>query len=411
MARAARVDGGIELGTAANAAKILLVDDEENLLSGLKRQLRNDFKVTTAAGGAAALEALDEHGPFAVVVSDMQMPEMNGVEVLEAFKERAQETVRMMLTGNADQETATHAINTGNIFRFFSKPCATEDLVEGLTAGVKQYRLLSAERELLEKTLAGSLKLLSDIMSFLDPNKTRDVSNMRDWARPLTKKLKYPRPWEIDFACMLATLGQISVPPELLAKQNSGEVLSEDELEVFQYVPEVGRDLISNIPRLGGVSDGILYQDENFDGGGFPEGDVVGNTIPPAGRFLKVLKAVAGASRAGSVTPGTIESFAAREGVFDPGILAGMKAVLQEHGDIMGEHADDVDKSLTIGLLRDGQRLLDDLHYADGRLLLSKKTVLTDLHVNRLRALAKTQALEEPVRVMMPTGTKEVADV
>lgn len=398
------------MGTPANSEKILLVDDEENLLSGLKRQLRNDFKVTTAAGGKAALEALDEYGPFAVVVSDMQMPEMNGVEVLEAFKERAPETVRMMLTGNADQETATHAINTGSIFRFFSKPCATEDLVEGLTAGVKQYRLLSAERELLEKTLAGSLKLLSDIMSFLDPNMTRDVSNMRDWARLLTKKLKYPRAWEIDFACMLATLGQISVPPELMAKQNSGDTLSEDELEVFQYVPEVGRDLISNIPRLNGVSDGILYQDKNYDGSGFPEDDVAGNSIPPAGRFLKVLKAVANASHAGSVTPGTIDSFAAQEGVFDPGILAGMKHVLVEHGDIMGERPDDVEKSLTIGLLRHGQRLLDDLLYTDGRLLLSKKTVLTDLHINRLRALAKTQSLEEPIRVMMPTETSEGAD-
>lgn len=399
------------MGTPENSEKILLVDDEENLLSGLKRQLRNDFKVTTAVGGAAALEALDEHGPFAVVVSDMQMPEMNGIEVLEAFKERAPETVRMMLTGNADQETATTAINTGSIFRFFSKPCATGDLVEGLTAGVKQYRLLSAERELLEKTLAGSLKLLSDIMSFLDPNMTRDVSNMRDWARLLTKKLKYPRAWEIDFACMLATLGQISVPPELMAKQNSGETLSEDELEVFQYVPEVGRDLISNIPRLTGVCDGILYQDKNYDGSGFPEDDISGNSIPPAGRFLKVLKAVAHASRTGAVTPSTIETFAAQEGVFDPGILKGMKAVLVEHGDIMGEHVDDVEKSLTIGLLRHGQRLLDDLHYADGRLLLSKKTVLTDVHINRLRALAKTQSVEEPIRVKLPMGESGVEGV
>lgn len=103
----------------ANLEKILIVDDDKNLLSGIRRQLREHFEVTIAVGGAQALEALTEKGPFAVIVSDMRMPEMTGVELLGAFKERAPETVRMMLTGNADQNTAADAINSGSIFRFF----------------------------------------------------------------------------------------------------------------------------------------------------------------------------------------------------------------------------------------------------------------------------------------------------
>ena len=91
--------------------KILLVDDEQNILTGLKRQLRGTFNILTAEGGHKGLEALEEQGPFAVIVSDMRMPEMNGIQFLVKASEVCPDAVRMMLTGNADLETAMHAVN------------------------------------------------------------------------------------------------------------------------------------------------------------------------------------------------------------------------------------------------------------------------------------------------------------
>ena len=132
--------------------KILLVDDDPNILQGFKRQLRKQFQIETALGGKEGLEAVVKSGPFAVIVSDMQMPEMDGIQFLNAVRQVAPDSVRVMLTGNADQKTATDAVNDGHIFRFLTKPCSPEAFSKSLEAGIEQYRLITAERELLSKT-------------------------------------------------------------------------------------------------------------------------------------------------------------------------------------------------------------------------------------------------------------------
>ena len=83
-------------------AKVLLVDDDEMLLAGLKRQLRNRFKIETAISGEDAVKMVEENGPYAVVVSDYIMPGMNGIEFLRQVKVSDPHTIRMMLTGSAD---------------------------------------------------------------------------------------------------------------------------------------------------------------------------------------------------------------------------------------------------------------------------------------------------------------------
>src|SRR5580693_9859098 len=115
--------------------KILMVDDEDAVLVGYQRMFRNEFQIETAPGGAAALSALEATGPYAVVVSDMRMPEMDGVHLLTKIKQLAPDTIRIMLTGNADIQTAVSAVNEGSIFRFLTKPCEKETLGKALSAG------------------------------------------------------------------------------------------------------------------------------------------------------------------------------------------------------------------------------------------------------------------------------------
>ena len=112
------------------AAKILLVDDEEHVLSGYKRYLRNHFEVHTANGGKLGLTAIQKEGPFAVVVSDFKMPEINGNQFLSNVRAIAPDTVRMMLTGYADLPTTIDAVNEGNIYRLLTKPCSSENLLQ-----------------------------------------------------------------------------------------------------------------------------------------------------------------------------------------------------------------------------------------------------------------------------------------
>src|SRR5215471_19321351 len=106
---------------------ILLVDDD---LHGYRRSLRGEFLMDTVLSGQEALNLIQSKGPYAVVISDMRMPGMDGVELLRRVKSVSPETVRIMLTGNADQDSAVEAINEGSIFRFLNKPCEKEKMAK-----------------------------------------------------------------------------------------------------------------------------------------------------------------------------------------------------------------------------------------------------------------------------------------
>ena len=126
--------------------KVLIVDDDVNLLASLRRRLGRRFTVTTAVSAEEGLTSLKEHGPFAVVVSDQRMDHMDGIQFLTEVKDRSPETMRMMLTGNVDLRVAIDAINEAGAYRFLTKPCSGEDLIGAVEEGVKQYWLNTAER-------------------------------------------------------------------------------------------------------------------------------------------------------------------------------------------------------------------------------------------------------------------------
>lgn len=128
--------------------RILCIDDEPNVLSGIERQLRGRFDLTTAVGAKEGLAVLKEKGPFAVVISDYKMPEMSGVEVLKEAARIAPDSVRLMLTGCADLDVAVSALNEGGIWRFLSKPCSREALQNAIRGALEHYRLIMVEREL-----------------------------------------------------------------------------------------------------------------------------------------------------------------------------------------------------------------------------------------------------------------------
>src|SRR4051794_27132877 len=102
--------------TTRRLPPILCVDDDESIVIGLQRVLRGRFAVTTARGGHKAIEAIEAHGPFAVIVSDLRMPYLDGIGLLRRVKEISPQTVRVLLTGQADLHTAIAAVNEGHVF-------------------------------------------------------------------------------------------------------------------------------------------------------------------------------------------------------------------------------------------------------------------------------------------------------
>ena len=121
------------------------VDDEESILKGFRLHLRKGFDLFTANSGEDGLRVFDEEGGFAVVLSDMRMPGIDGAVMLSSIKERNADVVTMLLTGHADFESAMSAVNDGNVFRMLSKPCPPERLIQSLYAGLRQHELIVGE--------------------------------------------------------------------------------------------------------------------------------------------------------------------------------------------------------------------------------------------------------------------------
>jgi serine phosphatase RsbU (regulator of sigma subunit) len=152
--------------------KILFVDDDANLLASFRRQLRKQFQIETAIGGSEGLDLVEQNGPYSVIVSDFRMPHMDGIEFLTRVREIEPDTVRIMLTGNADMQAAIQAVNEGNIFRFLTKPCSADVLGESLNTGIEQYQQVTREREYNEKSrhsMALAMEVQQDLIPKAEP--------------------------------------------------------------------------------------------------------------------------------------------------------------------------------------------------------------------------------------------------
>lgn len=245
--------------------KILFVDDDSNLLSALKRGLRKQFDLSVALGPQLGLEMVSQMGPFAVVVADMRMPGMDGIEFLSHVRSIHPDTVRMMLTGNADLQTAINAVNEGNIFRFLTKPCPQETIIGAVEAGLEQYRLVTAERELLEKTLMGSLKMLSEILSLVNPLAFSRATRVRRYVQHIGAQRHHPDNWwEFEVAALLSQIGCVTLTADTLDKVYAQVPLSDEEQQVFAAHPNVAYNLLTKIPRLEPIAQMIANQQKPF---------------------------------------------------------------------------------------------------------------------------------------------------
>lgn len=241
---------------------ILFVDDEPNVLSGISRQLRGRYAVTTCHEPLEAAALIERSPPFAVVVSDFRMPKMNGVQFLARVRERCPDSVRMMLTGQADLETAVMAVNEGSIFRLLLKPCPFDGLTAAIDAGLRQYRLLQTERELLERTLRGAIELLSDVLAAISSTAFSRAARVREVASRLAKRLDFENEWEVEVTAMLSQIGCVTVPSGVLERKLSGKTLDEHESQAYLNHPKSGRELLRKIPRLERVAEAVGSQFE-----------------------------------------------------------------------------------------------------------------------------------------------------
>jgi len=231
-------------------AKILLVDDEPAVLAGYERTLHREFQVDTAVGGELGLEAILRSGPYAVVISDMRMPGMSGAQFLAKARKSAPDTVRMLLTGYTELGAAIEAINEGNIFRFLTKPCAKDVLVAAIQSGVEQNELIRSEKELLEQTLLGSIKVLTDVLGAACPEAFGRSLRIGQFVRHIANKFNFAFRWRLEAAATLSQLGCVTLDLELIQRCSGGAKLSQEDQARFDTHPRAGMQLLAGIPRL-----------------------------------------------------------------------------------------------------------------------------------------------------------------
>jgi response regulator RpfG family c-di-GMP phosphodiesterase len=380
--------------------RVLFVDDDPNLLASCERNFHRHFPVETAEGGEAALQKIAERGPFAVVVSDRQMPQMDGIRFLSLVKERAPDTVRIMLTGNADLEGAIQVVNEGNIFRFLTKPCSLEILGKVVADALAQYRLVTAEKELLNKTLSGSIKLLTDILSMMEPQLFGRAQTLRDIIINVAKKFKAENDWEIPLAVMLAPIGHVTIPPELLIRARDGGVLSKVEEQIVSQLPETAARLLANIPRLEGVARIVRYSRKNYDGSGQPCDLVKGGALPLGSRLLKILNDLAQLQAGGSNRLQALNEMHTRLGWYDPALL---DAVREYYG--VGTAARDATRSsvsISIHDLAPGMVLRSNIETKEGTLILCAGHHITEMTLEKIKNFDRVSGIKEPLFVEGP---------
>jgi response regulator RpfG family c-di-GMP phosphodiesterase len=379
----------------APSLRILCVDDDTNVLSAHQRNLRKQFSLDTAPSGAEALRLIKSHGPYAVIVADMRMPEMDGLQLLTEVKRLAPETTRIMLTGDADQHTAMEAVNRGHIFRFLTKPCEPETLGAALRAGQEQHRLITVEKDLLEKTLNGSVQLLIEILSLADPVGFGRCQSLRGRILTCARHLNVSQTWDLEMGAVLAQIGCVALPPAVLAKWRSGALLNAAEKDLILHVPEVGAQLLSNIPRLEQVAGIVRYQHKNFNGSGLPNDGIAGLEIPLGARLLKVLADLASLEAANKSRDLALQAMQRRLGCYDLAVIQAVSLSL----DIHLPTAEDT--AVAAKDLQPGHLILADVKTVDGALIVKKGATVSPLLLARLRAFASLDMLEEPIKVRM----------
>jgi response regulator RpfG family c-di-GMP phosphodiesterase len=374
--------------------KILLVDDDNSILDGYQRSLSREFLMETAQGGQQALTLVTDNGPYAVVVSDMRMPGMDGVELLSRIKTLAPDTIRVMLTGNADMDTAVNAINEGSIFRFLNKPCSKEVMAKTLTAALVQYRLVNAEKQLLEQTLSGSIQVLTEVLSLVNPAAFSRAERARRYIHHIVTSMNLGDPWQYEVAAMMSQLGCVTLAPETVEAVFNSEQLSPTEQAQYDAHPKVAYDLLSKIPRMEPIAWMIEHQNQALPESG--PGDFETADMKRGAGILRLVLAYEKLIHKGVSRTEAAHSLSLQNKNFSSEFFQALVAL-----DPNAEEG--VIRKCRIELLSPGMIVQQEVRTNEGVLLISKGQEVTPPLILKLKNFHARHMIAEGVTVSMPT--------
>lgn len=320
------------------------MDDEQNILETYKRQFRRQYDVELALGPEIALEKISQPNRIAVIISDFSMPNMDGVQMLNLMKQKIPEAARILITGYADVPTAMKAVNEGAVFRFLTKPCPNELLVEAVKAGVEHWRLLRTEKDILEESLVGCMRIIAETFSGTNPDTFGRALRISEHLKGMALKLGLPDAWRVEMAGFLSPLGNANLPKDLMQKHEQGERLSEEETERVQACRQMWMDLIASFPRIGDIANIMRWQDTRRDDHGPSSSPLSEPDNALESHMLQVVCDYDSLERSGLDPDAAFQRLQACNGLYNPKVLEALKVGLSQKKDVERnfQHADKI---------------------------------------------------------------------
>jgi ActR/RegA family two-component response regulator len=371
---------------------VLCVDDEAAVLGGFLRNLRRDFAVTTAIDGENALDVLETHGPFAVVMSDVRMPRMDGITFFTHAREVAPTTARVLLTGHAQLDTAIDAVNRGHVYRFLCKPTLPDEVAAALHAGVAHHEALEAARVSHEQTIRGVADALATTLSLTHPGAFARATRRRALVAAQASNIG-TLDWAVDVAAMLSEIGLLTLPPDLVCKLDRGEPLNEHERAAVDGLPDVTERLLGNIPGFDEVR--RLIREHH--------GDAQEMTL--GARMLRLARDLDALEAAGHTRAESCEILSQRNLRYDRTLLGALADDAKDTKDTACNEREVAPNELTAGMV-----LARDVLDRTGVLLVGRGRVVTDALIELLRNHTRHDRFSGTLFVTLPEPATKPCD-
>jgi response regulator RpfG family c-di-GMP phosphodiesterase len=247
------------------------------------------YDVLTASSGLEALPLLKEHRVH-VLISDMQMPQMNGAQLLQEARLQSPATIRLLLTGAADLNSAIDAVNQGEIYRYLTKPWNDAELLGIIRQAIEQYEQAAAREARLRHSFLTAIKAYSGLMDLRRPDLLAHSRRVANLSRRIAKRMGLPESQiqEIYIAALLHDVGKIGLLDRILETKFIELPLA--DAKQYKLHPEMGQKCLRIVDELDQVGLIVRAHHEYFDGSGFPDG-LKGDQIPLGARILAIVEA------------------------------------------------------------------------------------------------------------------------
>lgn len=380
---------------------ILIVDDDENLLVSFERNFRRKYTVLTAPSGKEGLQKIQDNKKIALVISDMNMPEMDGIEFLSQVKLANPTITRIMLTGKADLNVAIQAVNEGNIFRFLTKPTTPDMLERIIDDGLEQNRLINSEKVLLNQTLNGSLDILNEVLGLTNPVAFGRSSRIKKIVQHILSRSIIENPWQYELAATFCLIGFISIPQSIQEKIYKNIDLDKTEKELVDKTPQIAYDLIKRIPRFESIAGMILNQNKPY----YQYKNAIEDPVSIGAQILKLAIDLDGLITSGWQSDDIkLKMINDAEHNYNPHLTV---TLLDYFVDVdYYQHIALNVSDLKIGLILD-----QDVFSSAGALLLVKGQEITDTVLPRIMNFQRYVGVLQPIRVLIPPEAKVVSPI